>query len=128
MSTETCRDLRILICEDEIVLAMDLAQLAEASGGTVVGMVNSVSDLHQALQDPGFAADVAFLDVQLIDGKTYEAAEQFQRRGIAVIFCTGHLPADRPETLSHLPWLAKPFRAEDVGMAVKSALALTRPG
>lgn len=117
------RPWRVLICEDEFLLAMDLAQQLEAYGAQIVATLSNLADLQTALDNGEIEVDVAFLDVQLVDGKVYDLVPQMEKRGIGVVFCSGYAPNDRPASLSHLPWLGKPYRGEDILEAMDKALA-----
>lgn len=55
--------LDVLIVEDEFLLAMDLEEMIEDSGHTIVGQAASLHDV-EAL-DPQLQPDLAFVDIQL---------------------------------------------------------------
>lgn len=60
--------LRILIIEDEALLAMELEALVEDAGHQVVGWATSSEEAMTMLDDT--KADVAFVDIHLSDGPT----------------------------------------------------------
>lgn len=91
---------RILVVEDEILVAMELEAIAEECGHQVVGIAaDSITALDYAAQ-----ADIALVDVNLRDGETgpllgRRLAEEF---GLTVVFMTanpGSLGVDVPGTL-----------------------------
>lgn len=60
--------LKVLIVEDEALLAMELEALVEDAGHTVVGWATSSSQAREMVD--GLTADIAFVDVHLTDGPT----------------------------------------------------------
>lgn len=99
-------DLRVIICEDEFLLATDLAQRIEALDAKVVGSAASLAELDQLLlADMG--ANAALLDVQLRDGPVYDAVPRLENMGIALAFHTAYLATDCPPSCAHIPWFGK---------------------
>ena len=106
---------RLLICEDEPLVAFDHEHLLTEEGFTVVGTVDRARDAI-ALLAAGTAIDLVLADVNLADGSGIDVARAAHARGIAVIFVTGSCPAEgRPFARG---CLAKPFRAADLIAAI----------
>ncbi|WP_434714641.1 response regulator (plasmid) [Rhizobium sp. YTUHZ045] len=84
---------RVLIVEDEFLIALDLGATVEGIGMQVAGLAN---DREQALRLAP-SADIAFVDVNLADGRTGpELGRRLaEEHGIAVVFMTGN-----PETVA----------------------------
>ncbi|MCQ4190789.1 response regulator [Methylocystis suflitae] len=86
-TADTLSGRRILIVEDEYIIAADLAQLLEGLGAKV-GPAGSVADaLALIARQP--AIDVALLDVTLGSEKIFPVADVLQARGVAFVFATG---------------------------------------
>ncbi len=86
------RQARILVAEDEPVIALDLASAVEEAGGRVVGPAASVKQALRLVANDGICA--AILDVDLIDGDVGPVIEELMRRSIPVIIHSGAgLPA-----------------------------------
>lgn len=100
--------LRILICEDEYLLASDLAAELAERGVRVEGILAKVSDILEAVGRDDFAANAAAVDVQLLDGMAYPAVRPLLDKGVAVVLCTGHHPDDLPAECAGLPSVGKP--------------------
>lgn len=88
------RPLRVVIAEDEAVVALDLQDVIRDAGGDVVGIAVRGEDaitLSAALRP-----DVVLMDVHLMgDLDGIEAARAIKSmRGIAVIFVTAHGDSD----------------------------------
>ncbi|MFS8145841.1 response regulator [Rhizobium sp. R635] len=79
---------RVLIVEDEFLIALDLGATVESIGMQVAGLAH---DREQALRLAPLA-DIAFVDVNLADGPTGpEIGRQLaEEHGIAVVFMTGN--------------------------------------
>ncbi|MBX5134031.1 response regulator [Rhizobium lentis] len=84
---------RVLIVEDEFLIALDLGATVEGIGMQVAGLAN---DREQALRLAP-SSDIAFVDVNLADGPTGpELGRRLaEEHGIAVVFMTGN-----PETVA----------------------------
>ena len=101
--------LRVLIVEDEALLAMELEALVEEAGHEVVGWAVSSREALALLDTT--AADLAFVDVHLADGPTgIEVAERMgAERGLTVVFLTAN-PKRLPENLAGAAGvIAKPY-------------------
>ncbi len=117
------RELRVLVVEDEGLVALDLASIVEQFGGTVIGPVASVSEaLRSAAQQP---PDVALMDIRLPDGDGIDAARQIrERHGARIVFVTGNTD---PETLLRIgkfgraPLVPKPISIDGLKRAIQRA-------
>ena len=102
---------RILVCEDEPYIALDLAASVEDAGGEVVGPAASVSEAMALLEQGAVAG--AILDVHLIGGDVTPVATILIEGGVPVVFQTGvGLPPGLTERYSDLAVWSKPTRAE----------------
>jgi len=121
VSKTTNRDLRVLICEDEYLLAMDMAQQFEALHAQVTGIVGNLGELEKAVHD-GLEANAVVLDWQFLDGKAHGIVPLLEERGVAVAVCSGYGPEERPAELVHIPWVTKPATADAVAEALCAVL------
>ena len=55
------------------------------------------------------AFDAAFLDIDVLDGKTFEVAALLHERGTPFAFVSGSRPEDVPPPLRSVPFLPKPY-------------------
>jgi DNA-binding LytR/AlgR family response regulator len=118
--------LRVLIVEDEFLLAMELETLVECGGSTPVGPASSV---HQALAlIDGEEPDIALLDVNLRGERATPVAAALQERGVPYVLITGYSNAQLSEPeLRRAPRLDKPVSARALTRAVKRALEGEEP-
>jgi CheY-like chemotaxis protein len=122
LSSIDLKGLRILIIEDESMVAMLMEDMLHDLGCTVVGMVARFDDaLKQATSGPAF--DIALLDVNLNGKQTFPIAEVLAARGARFIFATGYGEAILPQSLQGGPILQKPFEQEALERALRRAAA-----
>lgn len=119
---------RILIVEDEFLIALAAESDLEAAGMTVVGKAaNSEKALELARRT---RPDLVLMDVRLGAGRDGIDTAILLRRelGIGTIFATGSIDAEnlrRALPAAPLGWIAKPYTSEDLTSAVRTALAQT---
>ena len=79
----------VLICEDDALLAADLASSIAAAGHSVHGVYSSAADV---IADAGaLNADIAIVDLKLADGHSGAlVAQTLQSAGVRVIIVSGH--------------------------------------
>ena len=99
---------RILVVEDEYLIAADLAEALEELGAEVVG---PVANLNAALVEVERAGDLdgATLDVTLGQEKSFDVAAILRRRGVPFVFLTGYGDHGLPDQYRDVPRCEKPF-------------------
>lgn len=106
---------RILIIEDEALVALDVCEQAEALGFDVCGIVRTLGDAVSLAEQA--APDLAVVDVSLggeEDGIEIAAALK-QRFGINIVFLTAHTDQttrERIEAIEPLAYLFKPYATD----------------
>ncbi|MDP2782726.1 hypothetical protein [Devosia sp.] len=118
--------LRLLICEDEYLLASDLATELGERGATVVGIVASIAETLKAMDDPSMNANAAVLDVRLLDGMTFDLVAPTRAKGMAAVFCTGYGADGLPPEFAHLPSVGKPTDIDELLAVLGKAVLLTQ--
>ncbi|MBM1174885.1 response regulator [Microvirga arabica] len=99
--------IRVLIVEDEPLVAATLSDVVENAEGEVVGIAHSVSEARQMIRRLSF--DTAVLDLNLTDGEVTPVLEALQaRKAPTVIYSGGELPARVRERHPELVALRKP--------------------
>jgi len=114
---------RILLVEDQMLIAMDVEGLLNDRGyGTVIA-TNSADDALRLVRAQ--RPDFGILDVNLGSGTSLGVAEELKRLGVPFIFATGYGDSGMiPEALSAAPIVKKPY---DI-TAVLAALEQARKG
>jgi two-component sensor histidine kinase len=114
-------DLRVLVAEDEPIVRMELVQLLEEAGATIVGPAATTSDAAALVKKGGI--DAAVLDVNLNGESIGPVAEILHARGAQVIFASGYQDLDGlPPPLRHLPRLQKPVSPDDLVTMLAAAM------
>jgi two-component system, response regulator PdtaR len=140
MTIETQDSPRIVIIEDEVLLAMDLEMIAEEVGFEVVGQSGRLADAIRTIDDS--APDLCLVDLHLLDGPTGldVARHTLGTTSAMVVFVTANrsaLPDDlagaygvigKPYTvagmrdaLTHLRKVIRGERSEDVPTELRAA-------
>lgn len=107
--SDDLQPLKILIVEDEALLAMELEELVQDAGHSVVGWATSSTEAKDMVDR--IDADLAFVDVQLTDGPTGVDVAQYiaETRRSMVVFMTAN-PKRVPENFSGaIGIIAKPY-------------------
>ena len=114
-------DRRVLVLEDEYLIAMDLKGWLQDAGASVVGPAPKVKTALELIERD--APDAAVLDVNLGEGSTaYPVADRLSALGVPFLFATGDVRRiDHPAHRGR-PRLAKPYREADVVRAVAGLL------
>jgi CheY-like chemotaxis protein len=80
---------RVLLVEDEFLIAEDLASVLSAAGATVVGPAYTVAGALSLIES-GDALDGAVLDVNLKSEAVFPVADALLSRSIPFVFTTGY--------------------------------------
>ena len=105
--------LRILVVEDQSLVAMELQDCLERAGAAVVGPVGRLEGALTKAE--GERLDAALLDVDLHGERCWPVADALSRRGIPFAFTTGFsMSIVMPERFATRAVLTKPYREGDV--------------
>jgi len=116
------RSLKVLVVEDESLVALDIETMLEEMGCKVVA---SVPRLVRALDLASrLDFDLAVLDINLAGEVVYPLAFRLADRGIPFVFSTGYSTATLPPELRDRPILRKPVMLANL----KRAVAIARTG
>jgi CheY-like chemotaxis protein len=98
---------RILVVEDNILIAMDVEDLIAEQGCTPVGPVSNVADGLAAVRQTDL--DGAVLDVNLGTERVWPVAELLDQQGVPFVLVTGYSDAEIPSPFKTRPRLEKPM-------------------
>ena len=118
---------RVLVVEDELLVAMELDGVLRAQGCTVLGPAATV-DRAVALIGKR-RPEVALLDLNLGGQSTLPVAAALNARGVPFLIVSGYSEAQsRAPELSQAPWLAKPVSQRQLLHALGRVLMTIPPG
>ena len=110
--------MRVLVVEDEPIVAMSLEDILENLGHAPVGPAARLSEgLEIAEAEP---LDAAILDINLGGERSTPIAEVLRRRGIAFAFASGYNSV--PEGFEGTPLIGKPYREGDIDAVLRGLL------
>jgi CheY-like chemotaxis protein len=101
---------RVLLAEDDELMAMALEDLLIDLGYEVVGPASSIRKALALIDQTPF--DVAILDLALTDGESYPIAERLREGAIPFVFATGRDADAIDPRFKDVPVLLKPFETE----------------
>jgi CheY-like chemotaxis protein len=120
-SSSQNRSLRVLLVEDESLLAMTLEDMLEELGHRLVGVATRIAKAMQLAHHAEL--DFAILDVNIDGQPSYPVAEILQARGIAFVFTTGYGAQGIHANFRDAPVLAKPFTRAEMMEVLESVTA-----
>lgn len=122
--SQRLRGRRILIVEDQSLVALDLALIVEDEGGQVEGPLLRVEDAFS--YDLIDSLDAAILDIDLCGREVFPVAERLVSANVPIVFHTAR--ADVDQMLREYPAsriLRKPSAAPEIVAALEGSIAPT---
>jgi DNA-binding response OmpR family regulator len=106
------RTVRVLVVEDEPMIALMIEDAIAALGCEMVGPISSLDEALEAAGREDF--DCALLDVNIRGGHVFPVADLLLARGTPFLLSTGYSRSYLPDPLSAAPMLAKPYTSEQL--------------
>lgn len=110
------RRLRVLVVEDEMLVAMNIEDMLLDLGHEVAGLASRLEPALSLASEGRF--DLAMLDVNLAGQPSFPVADILIARGIPFLFATGYGAKGIAPAYRGHPVLQKPFRERDLGEAL----------
>lgn len=117
------RRFRVLIVEDEMLVAMNIEDMLLDLGHEVAGLASRLEPALQLAREGDF--DLAMLDVNLAGEQSFPVADLLIDRRIPFLFATGYGAKGIADQYQSAVVLQKPFRARDLEEAL-NALSASR--
>lgn len=112
---------RVLIVEDEMLIAILIEDALADIGFSIVGPAAKLETAFQLIETSAF--DIAILDVSIRGQKVYPVAEHLLALGVPFAFASGYGDWALPEILRDRPRLMKPFTMGALQAMAKSLCA-----
>jgi DNA-binding response OmpR family regulator len=112
---------RIVVVEDDYLLATDMCRILRDHGATVLGPAPTPFYAMHLIGRKKI--DAAVLDIWLHGTTVFEVADKLREQGVPIIFATGGDRSMLPGRFQDTPWLSKPF---DRKKLVSELHAMTR--
>jgi CheY-like chemotaxis protein len=117
---------RVLLLEDEFLIALDAEQMLKELGARHVETAATLSEAEQRAHEGSF--DVALLDVNINGQMSFGLAELLRSRGIPVVFATGYELKDRAiPDLDPTLCVSKPYTNERLRQVLCGVLTCGKP-
>jgi CheY-like chemotaxis protein len=98
---------RVLIVEDDYLIAIDLASEIARAGGKPIALANNVDEALDIIASSEL--DGAIVDVNLMGECSFQVADALADRHIPFAFATAMSCDHAPVHHANAPWLEKPF-------------------
>ena len=112
---------RILVVEDETMIAMMVEDFLTELGWDVVGPAGSLDIALAMARDADI--DAALLDVNLNGRDSFAAADILGGRNIPFVFASGYGGDGMARRFGNVPIVTKPFHRDDLDRALHQAMA-----
>jgi DNA-binding response OmpR family regulator len=99
--------LRILLVEDEALIAMMLEDMLKQSGVIVLGPVGTAAEALASIEQNSL--DCAILDYKLVDGSSRRVADALVERNVPFVFASGYDSSVIDSRYPNAPFLEKVF-------------------
>lgn len=108
---------RVLVVEDEALIAVLIEDILAEMGCEIVGPIAKLEAALQTAKQGGF--DIAILDITIRGGKVYPVAEELIAKGVPFVLATGYGDWALPAPLRDKRRITKPFTATELQEQVR---------
>jgi CheY-like chemotaxis protein len=112
--------LRLMVVEDQAMIAMLLGDMLEALGHEVAFTATGLDEALAAIEGAGF--DAAVLDANLDGLSSAPVAEELRRRGIPYVVASGYSIEELRRLGFRDAAVVKPYRQAELQAALEAAL------
>jgi ActR/RegA family two-component response regulator len=116
MKSSQLANKRVLVVEDDYLVAMDIARALERAGAEVIGPAPAVAAALDALERT--VPDGAILDINLGGEMAFPVADALIALGVPFIFATGYDAQVIPVRFTHVKRCEKPMASEQICAAL----------
>ena len=109
---------RILVVEDDMMIAVIIEEVLQNLGCVVIGPVGKLDTALRLANEE--VLDAAILDVTIRGGETFPVAERLQARGVPFALASGYGDWALPEAFQNQARLTKPFTVHELETQVRA--------
>jgi CheY-like chemotaxis protein len=120
LSTPDLSNRKVLVVEDEMMIAMLIEDMLGEFGCELVGPATNVPRALELIGKESI--EVAILDLNLDGQDTYAIADALHQKNVPFIFATGYGSTGLRKEYGNQPVLQKPFQQKDLEIALAQAL------
>ncbi len=121
-SSSIFSDLSIVYVEDEIIVAIEIAEQLRDLGFREVKTAHTLRAAEALVKD--MTPDVALLDVNLGNGeRSTDLGLMLQERGVVVVFASGYNKSELGARLQSFDFLEKPIAPAEIVAALTKGLS-----
>jgi CheY-like chemotaxis protein len=113
--------LRVLLVEDEAIIAMTAEDMLEELGCVLAATASSLAEATAFARDAAF--DLALLDINLNGQQSLPLAAKLTQAGKPFVFTTGYGAAGSGADYADVPLVTKPYQVADLEAAIRQALS-----
>lgn len=110
--------MRVVLIEDEPLIALDVEQIVVEAGFEVAGMAATFEGALALVASAEF--DAAVVDANLGGKSAGAIADVLKGRGIPFVAISGYSIDQRPAAFAGAPFLSKPFKPSALLAAIRS--------
>ncbi|MFC0386675.1 response regulator [Muricoccus vinaceus] len=121
-SLASLQDRRVLVAEDEYMIAEEIVEALVDAGAVVLGPVSTVGEALDLLVAEN-EIHGALLDVNLVGRTIWPVVDVLLARGVPMVLATGYEASAIPPVYIHLPRCEKPVGIRDLTRAIARQIA-----
>ena len=110
--TAALAGVRVLVVEDEFLVAMLIEEMLESAGCVVIGPIPRVPEALDAVDHD--SCDAAVLDINLAGERIDPVAKALSKRNVPFMFVTGYGVTGLPGDYLDRPHICKPFKMAEL--------------
>lgn len=123
--TQPLNGRRVLVVEDESLVAMLLETILEDMECVPIGPVSNIEDGEAMARDTA-DLDAALLDVNVAGRQVFPVAEALRARGVPFVFSTGYGEGGLPDEWRDAVTVQKPFTEAAIRDALMKAMGVAQ--
>ncbi len=122
MKTNSLDGVRILVVEDNRMIAENVAGALTYAGADIVGLIGDLEEAIGFVERRHQEINIALLDIDLSGAMSYPVADLLTRHNVPFVFTTGYDYASLHTAYRSFPVCTKPFNFDTIVSAILDLL------